>query len=102
MALTKIETIEDLKKITRENKIVIVEVYATWCTPCRDIAPFFYEMAHANKHVLSAKCNCDDAGEVVKFLEVTSIPMFFKFENGDRVATVYGPEKEQIRQLFHE
>jgi thioredoxin 1 len=100
MALTKIETIEDLKRITKENKIVIVEVYATWCNPCREIAPFFYEMAHANKHVLSAKCNCDDSPEVVKYLKVSSIPMFFKFENGECVSTIFGPEKEQIRKMF--
>uniref|UniRef100_A0A6C0KTW7 Thioredoxin domain-containing protein n=1 Tax=viral metagenome TaxID=1070528 RepID=A0A6C0KTW7_9ZZZZ len=100
MALPKIETINDLNSILNDNKNVIIEVYATWCEPCRHIAPFFYEMAHANKHVLAAKCNCDDAEEVVRKLGITSIPTFIKFENGKQVAIVYGPEKEEIRRLF--
>lgn len=100
MALPKIETQKDLQKIIDENKVVIIEVYATWCLPCRSIAATFYELAHASKNVTSVKCNCDDAPEVVKFLRVSSIPAFIKFEDGKQTGFLYGPEKELLRKMF--
>ena len=101
MALFKIETIDDFKKVIRENTTVIIDVYATWCNPCRTIAPFFYELAHANTHVLSAKVNCEDSPDVAQFLEITSIPTFIKFKNGKRVETVFGPDKNAISNLYN-
>lgn len=100
MALPRIETIDDLKKIVNNNKVAIIEIYATWCNPCRFIAPLFYELAHENKNILAAKCNCEEAEEVVRHLQITSIPVFIKFENGKKVEVVYGVEKEDIRRLF--
>ncbi len=59
------------------NKPVIIDLYADWCAPCRQVAPIMKELAkeYAGKIVIY-KVNVDKQKELAALFNATSIPLF--------------------------
>ncbi|KAJ3584914.1 hypothetical protein NHX12_013637 [Muraenolepis orangiensis] len=68
------------------DKLVVVDFTATWCGPCKLIGPKFVAMAAKaeNSQVVFLKVDVDDAGDIAEFYEVTCMPSFLFFRNGEK------------------
>lgn len=65
---------------------VLVDFWATWCGPCRMIAPVVAEIAEDyNGKLKVGKVNVDDERELSKEFGITSIPTLLIFKNGEIV-----------------
>lgn len=70
---------------------VLVDFYADWCAPCRQMAPIIDEIAQANAgKLLVAKVDTDRAPRVGQRYGIRSIPFFARFEQGQMVKNVVG------------
>ena len=81
---------------------VLVDFWATWCGPCRMLAPVIEEIAneYAGK-VTVGKVNVDDERELALEYGVSSIPTVMVFQNGEVKETSVGYRpKEEIEQLL--
>ena len=81
---------------------VLVDFWATWCGPCRMLAPVIEEIAneYAGK-VKVGKVNVDDERELALKYGVSSIPTVMVFQNGEVKETSVGYRpKEEIEQLL--
>ena len=81
---------------------VLVDFWATWCGPCRMLAPVIEEIAneYAGK-VKVGKVNVDDERELALEYGVSSIPTVMVFQNGEVKETSVGYRpKEEIEQLL--
>ena len=81
---------------------VLVDFWATWCGPCRMLAPVIEEIAneYAGK-VKVGKVNVDDERELALEYGVSSIPTVMVFQNGEVKQTSVGYRpKEEIEQLL--
>ena len=81
---------------------VLVDFWATWCGPCRMLAPVIEEIAneYAGK-VKVGKVNVDDERELELEYGVSSIPTVMVFQNGEVKETSVGYRpKEEIEQLL--
>ena len=81
---------------------VLVDFWATWCGPCRMLAPVIEEIAneYAGK-VKVGKVNVDDERELALEYGVSSIPTVMVFQNGEVKQTSVGSRpKEEIEQLL--
>ena len=81
---------------------VLVDFWATWCGPCRMLAPVIEELAneYAGK-VKVGKVNVDDERELALEYGVSSIPTVMVFQNGEVKETSVGYRpKEEIEQLL--
>ena len=81
---------------------VLVDFWATWCGPCRMLAPVIEEIAneYAGK-VKVGKVNVDDERELALEYGVSSIPTVMVFQNGEVKETTVGYRpKEEIEQLL--
>lgn len=65
---------------------MVIDFFATWCGPCRHIAPIIEELAEKYEgQVLIGKCNVDENDELVSKFGIRNIPAIF-FLNGDQIA----------------
>ena len=78
------------EKILKSEKPVLVDFYATWCGPCKMVAPILEEIAEEHPEYLIAQVNVDDEPELAREFKITSIPALFVIRDGDVVDKVVG------------
>ncbi len=97
-----------LTKENFENEVlnsdipVLVDFWATWCGPCKMIAPIVEEIAEENEGKIKVgKVNVDDESDLAAEFRISSIPTLLVFKNGQIVRTSVGYRpKEQILELL--
>lgn len=81
---------------------VLLDVWATWCGPCRTVGPVIDELAgELAGRVRVAKLNVDENPATAARLGVSSIPTLLVFKNGREIDRVVGvqPKAEIARRL---
>jgi len=71
------------QEVLGSDKPVLVDFWAEWCGPCRMVAPVLEELAAQNDNVRIAKLNVDENQNIAMQFNVSSIPTFILFKNGE-------------------
>lgn len=64
---------------------VIVDMFATWCGPCKMLGPVVEELAGKYSNIKFIKVDVDECEEIAKNYGVMSIPTIIKFQDGKEV-----------------
>lgn len=91
----------DIQEVLSSAKVVLVDLWAEWCGPCRMLSPVVDDIAAKYEgRVTVAKCNVDDNEDVAAQFGVRNIPTLLFFKDGqlaDRsVGLVSAPQIEAI------
>jgi len=81
------------------SKLVVVDFYATWCGPCKMIAPKLDEMATQFTDVVFLKVDVDDVEEVASTYGISCMPTFLFIKNGEKIAEFSGANADKLREL---
>ncbi len=81
----EISTLDEFKKILTNNPKVIVDFYANWCGPCKQIAPYFKELSLQYPDIFFCKVNIEDGDEIASLCDVNSLPTFLFYRNKENV-----------------
>ncbi|XP_038893273.1 thioredoxin H1-like [Benincasa hispida] len=89
---------QQLLKAKQYNKLVVVNFTATWCGPCRTMAPVLEDLASKmrNNDVLFLKVDVDELMSVANELGVGALPSFQFFKNGKLVDKFVGARKDVL------
>lgn len=88
-------------EVLQSDRLVIVDFWATWCTPCRMLAPVLEEIAAERTDIKICKINVDEAQDIAEKYGVMSLPILIFFENGEAVNESLGLiSKDQLVSLL--
>ena len=102
-ANTKEFTDDNFKTEVLESQVpVLVDFWAPWCGPCRQIAPLIEELASENKgSAVVGKVNIDDNPNAAQEYGVSSIPTLLVFKGGQIVGRFVGVQgKSRIQSAI--
>ncbi|MEL0095619.1 MAG: thioredoxin [Planctomycetaceae bacterium] len=86
-------------EVLQAGEPVLVDFWAQWCGPCRQIAPMIDELAEENAgSVKVVKVNIDDAGALAQQYGVSSIPTLMIFKDGEVQSQLVGAQPKPAIQ----
>ena len=90
------------KEVLHSELPVLVDFFATWCGPCRMLAPIIEELAEEQEgKVKVCTLNVDDASGIAARYGISSIPTLILFRNGEIAASSLGfKPKAEIEELL--
>lgn len=78
-------TDENVKNIIASGKPVVIDFWATWCGPCRAMAPVIDQLAQEYEgRVEIGKYNVDEEGELSNDYRIMSLPTILFFKDGKK------------------
>ena len=88
---TKVSSIENLNKYLNNEKLTVVDFWATWCKPCLNIAPDYEKLALKKINVNFLKCDIADFEEddLIE-MELDKIPAIFVYSSGKKLVSFVG------------
>ena len=90
------------KEVLQSDRPVVVDFWATWCEPCKMIAPILEEVARdMGEKVKVAKLDVDSNNKTAGKYNIMSIPSLLFFKNGQVVDQVVGaiPKAQLVARL---
>ncbi len=81
---------KNFEEVISTDKPVLLDFFATWCGPCRMIAPFIEEIADEHPEYVVAKIDVDEAPALAQAFGIESIPTLVVMKNGKVVRTAMG------------
>ena len=88
--------------VLQSDKLVLVDFWATWCGPCRMVAPVLQEIAEEHAEELTvAKLDIDQNPKVARDYRVMSVPTLILFKGGQPVKQIIGakPKAALLKDL---
>lgn len=83
--LLNLEKTNEFDSIIEKNEHVLVDFYATWCGPCRMLAPVLEELSEDLPELTILKVNVDEHSELAAKFHITAIPTMIEFKNKAQV-----------------
>jgi len=84
------------------SKLVVIDFFATWCGPCKMIAPVLEKMSEEMKdHVVFLKVDVDESEDLAAEYSVQAMPTFVLLKNGSKVDSFSGANEAKLKELIN-
>jgi thioredoxin 1 len=83
-------------EVMDSDKTVIVDFWATWCAPCRQVNPVLTSIAEAHDELSVVKIDIDADREIAQQYNVLSVPTILVMRGGEVIKTVVGAKPKVV------
>jgi len=101
MPIVHVESKDHLTKLLTEaeDKLVVIDFYATWCGPCKAIAPEILVLSNTMLDVLFLKVDVDENDAIASEYDINAMPTFAFVKNKKLVESFSGARIEKVKEL---
>tara|TARA_Y100000992_G_C21064517_1_gene395760 strand:- start:46 stop:375 length:330 start_codon:yes stop_codon:yes gene_type:complete len=99
MAITNVTDANFDEEVTKSEKPVLLDAWATWCQPCVALSPILESIATSEKFkdkIMVKKLNADENPTTAGNLGIRGLPTMMIFKNGECVGTKVGLVSENV------
>ncbi|KAL9303672.1 hypothetical protein ACSQ67_020935 [Phaseolus vulgaris] len=89
---------QHLKQASRDSKIVIANFSATWCGPCKMIAPYYCDLSEKHSSIMFLLVDVDELADFSTSLDIKATPTFFFFKDGKEFDKLVGANKPELEK----
>jgi len=90
-----VKIITEISEIPQQGAVVM-DFFATWCGPCKRIAPAFEELSKKFSNVTFLKVDVDDSEDIASKYGIQSLPTFVFLKNGVEVHRIEGADLRAV------
>ena len=91
----------ELKELVSKKKPLIIKFTATWCGPCKKIAPIFNNLTEKVKHLVDIVIvDADKGSDICSALKVRGYPTFVSYVNGEMAESMVGASDSELLAFF--
>ena len=83
-------TSDNFTKTVQDNDVTLVDFWAPWCGPCKQMTPIVETLSEEMDDVTVGKVNVDENKDLAQKYGVMSIPTFIIFKDGEKVEQFSG------------
>mmetsp|Transcript_18976 Transcript_18976/g.38460 ORF Transcript_18976/g.38460 Transcript_18976/m.38460 type:complete len:107 (-) Transcript_18976:554-874(-) len=96
-----VETEDEWNALMEESKsrLIVIDFTASWCGPCRFVAPHFEKLAAEKPDVTFVKIDVDEADVLAQRCGIQAMPTFQFYRNGTKIAECRGADINQLNAL---
>ncbi|KAK9874316.1 hypothetical protein WA026_002668 [Henosepilachna vigintioctopunctata] len=92
----------DSKLTDAGDQLVVIDFFATWCGPCRMIAPQVEELAAEHKNVIILKVDIDECEDLAMEYNISSMPTFVFIKRKEVITSFSGANFAKLQSLVLE
>ncbi|KAJ2832395.1 thioredoxin trx1 [Coemansia furcata] len=96
MPVVYVENSDQFYRLINSSQKVVVDFTASWCGPCRQMAPVFHDLSGEYSDVLFLTVDIDKVGDVARYYSVSSLPTFKFFYSRHVYNTVIGANRPAL------
>ncbi|MDE5987036.1 MAG: thioredoxin [Prevotella sp.] len=95
-------TNENYESLKNGNEPLVIDFWATWCGPCRMIAPIISQLAEEyDGKITVGKCDVEECEDIAVDLGIRNVPTIIFFKGGEIVDKIVGAvNKAKIQEKF--
>ncbi|MDQ7982655.1 MAG: thioredoxin [Spiroplasma sp.] len=88
--IIRVNNVNELNKVLKENKYVIADFYADWCPPCKALEPILENLSKEVTDVTFIKIDVDHSKELRDKFKISSIPTLIYFKDNQETTKSFG------------
>jgi thioredoxin 1 len=101
--IVHLTTRQELKEFITTSNAFIIDFTATWCGPCKTIAPLIKKTwEQINTHFDMIIVDADEGSDICSFMKVKGYPTLVSFVNKEMAESVLGADIEGVKHFFNE
>ncbi|KAK6118182.1 hypothetical protein DH2020_048083 [Rehmannia glutinosa] len=89
---------QKLAEAEKDGKIVVANFSASWCGPCRMIAPLYVELSEKHPSIMFLTVDVDELTEFSTSWDIKATPTFFFLKNGQQIDKLVGANKPELQK----
>ncbi|GAA6037101.1 hypothetical protein JCM8097_008734 [Rhodosporidiobolus ruineniae] len=97
-AINVLTSLPELNRLltVKKDRLTVIDFHATWCGPCKAIAPKFEALANQHRNVTFCKVDVDQAQDIARAYGVSAMPTFVFVVNERKVHQVRGADANAL------
>ncbi|KAJ6111975.1 thioredoxin trx1 [Penicillium sp. IBT 18751x] len=91
-----------MQKIFDSKGPIVVDCWATWCGPCKAVAPVYEKLSESFPQVKFYKVDVDEQAEIAQELNVNAMPTYVFFKDGQKFSQVVGGDMKAVEKNLND